>query len=437
MKAQDFWAISPLEGRYAHYVEDLRPLLSEAAFFFYRLEVELAYFQALVELPLPPLRGFPLEWLEKLKQAYQPFTKEVLEEIRTIENRTRHDVKAIEYFLREKWASMLPEEWHKALAFIHFGLTSQDINNTAQALMLRDAVKKVYIPAVEKLISTLHRLAYEWRAIPMLSFTHGQPASPTTLGKELYVFVVRLKAELSLLDELPYWTKMGGAVGNLNAHRLAFPEIDWIRFFDDFAERLGLQRFSITTQIAPYERWAEVWDCMRRLQAVLIDLAQDIWLYAHRGYLHIQRSAGQIGSSTMPHKSNPILFELAEGNLRLSNALWSFFTEKLPISRLQRDLSDSTILRNLGVAIGHGLIGIKAIREGLTEVSCAPTFLQADLIEHPEVLAEAEQILRRKDGEINAYEAVLEELEVGCFSSSVRPEDYVGYAPESVPPPQS
>ncbi len=431
----DLWALSPLDGRYKRYTEELRPYLSEAAFFRYRLRVETVYFRALVELPLPPLRGFPTKLLDQLEEAFEPFTDETLVALRTIEARTRHDVKAIEYFLREKWAARFPAEWHHALAFIHFGLTSQDINNTAQPLMLRDALTYVYYPALEKLLSALHEKAYAWREIVMLSFTHGQPASPTTLGKEFYVYVARLRAEYQRLRQVPFWAKLGGAVGHLNAHRIAYPEIDWQGFFDRLAEKLGLLRFYPTTQIAPYERWAEVWDSLRRLQAVLIDFAQDVWLYAHRGYFRIRRAEGQIGSSTMPHKVNPILFELAEGNLRLSNALWSFFTEKLPISRLQRDLTDSTILRNLGVAMGYGLIGIKALWEGLESLIPHPDAIAADLKAHPEVLAEAWQTLKRKEGQPDAYEAALHALHEGRLRMDVPPERYIGYAAETVPPP--
>lgn len=432
----DLWALSPLDGRYKRYTEALRPYLSEAAFFRYRLQVETAYFRALVELPLPPLRGFPTELLDGLAAAFEPFTEETLVALRTIETRTRHDVKAIEYFLREKWATLLPPEWHHALAFIHFGLTSQDINNTAQPLMLRDALAHVYYPALEKLLSALHEKAYAWRAIVMLSFTHGQPASPTTLGKELYVYVARLRAEYERLRQVPFWAKLGGAVGHLNAHRIAYPEIDWQGFFDRLAEKLGLQRFYPTTQIAPYERWAEIWDSMRRLQTILVDFAQDVWLYAHRGYFRIRRAEGQIGSSTMPHKVNPILFELAEGNLRLSNALWSFFTEKLPVSRLQRDLTDSTILRNLGMAMGYGLIGIKALWEGLESLIPHPDAIAADLRAHPEVLAEAWQTLKRREGQPDAYEAALQALHEGRFMIDVPPESYIGYAADTVPPPR-
>lgn len=431
----DFWALSPLEGRYRRYTEALRPYLSEAAFFLYRLRVETAYFRALVKLPLPSLQGFPETLLDHLETAYEPFTEEILAEIRSIEHRTRHDVKAIEYYLRQRWTGLFPPEWHHALAFIHFGLTSQDVNNTAQPMMLRDALERVYYPALERLIRTLHERAYAWREIPMLSFTHGQPASPTTLGKELYVFVVRLHTEYRRLRQTLFYAKLGGAVGNLNAHRLAYPDIDWNDFFDRLAAQLGLHRFYPTTQIAPYERWAEIWDGIRRLQTILTDLAQDIWLYAHRGYFRIQRAEGQIGSSTMPHKVNPILFELAEGNLRLSNALWSFFTEKLPVSRLQRDLTDSTVLRNLGVALGHGLIAVEALYDGLQALLPDEDRIVADLEAHPEVIAEAWQTLQRKEGRPDAYEAALQALQRGDLPLMLRPAEYTGYAAGSVPPP--
>ncbi|MCX8112930.1 MAG: adenylosuccinate lyase [Bacteroidia bacterium] len=433
---EDLWALSPLEGRYRRYTEALRPYLSEAAFFRYRLQVEVIYFRALAEIPLPPLKGLSPQLLERLEKTIEPFTDDILQRLRQIELRTRHDVKAIEYFLRESWSQLLPPALHSALAFIHFGLTSQDVNNTAQALMLRDALKEVYFTAIEELIRALHEKAYAWRNVVMLSFTHGQPASPTTLGKELFVFVTRLQTEYHRLRAMPFWTKLGGAVGHLNAHRLAYPEIDWQAFFDKLAGRLGLYRFYPTTQILPYERWAEIWDSLRRLQAVLIDLAQDIWLYAHRGYFRLLRIEGQIGSSTMPHKVNPILFELAEGNLRLSNALWSFFTEKLPVSRLQRDLTDSTVLRNLGVALGYGLVAIRALQEGLQTLIPDEDRIQADLEAHPEVLAEAWQTLRRREGQADAYEAAIQALREGTLSINLSPGDYIGYATDSVPPPE-
>ncbi|MCS6896160.1 MAG: adenylosuccinate lyase [Bacteroidia bacterium] len=434
----DLWALSPLDGRYKRYTEPLRAYLSEAAFFRYRLVVETLYFRMLAELPLPPLRDLPASLLERLEEAFTPFTDAILSELRTIEARTRHDVKAIEYFLRQRWSALFPPEYHSALAFIHFGLTSQDVNNTAQPLMLRDALRHVVYPSLEELIHVLHQKAYAWRDIVMLAFTHGQPASPTTLGKELYVYVERLRTELERLYQIPFWTKIGGAVGHLNAHRIAYPEIDWQTFFDKMAERLGLKRFYPTTQILPYERWGEIWDSLRRLQAVLIDFAQDIWLYAHRGYFRILKAEGQIGSSTMPHKTNPILFELAEGNLRLSNALWGFFTEKLPVSRLQRDLTDSTILRNLGVALGHGLIGIKSLSEGIQQLSPEPQVITSDLETHPEVVAEAWQTLRRKAGQTDAYEIAMAALNEGTLPlTELRPQEYIGYAVESVPPPQT
>ncbi|GIV25823.1 MAG: adenylosuccinate lyase [Bacteroidia bacterium] len=431
----DLWALSPLEGRYRRYTEPLRAYLSEAAFFRYRLRVETAYFRALARLGLPPLRDLSSDLLDRLEQAFEPFTDEVLQALRAYEERTRHDVKAMEYYLRERWAALFPAEYHSALAFVHFGLTSQDVNNTAQALMLREALYQVYLPALDELIRRLHEKAYAWREQVMLGFTHGQPASPTTLGKELYVFVERLRAERSRLLQVPFWTKLGGAVGNLNAHYLAYPEIEWGAFFDRFAQELGLVRFPVTTQIAPYERWAEIWDSLRRLQAVLVDLAQDVWLYAHRGYLGVRRAPGQIGSSTMPHKANPIQFELAEGNLRLSNALWGFLSEKLPVSRLQRDLTDSTLLRNVGVALGHGLVALRALVEGLDQVEAVPSVMEADLEAHPEVLSEAWQILQRKAGQPQAYEQALAALAEGTFVPPVSAAQYVGQAPQAVPPP--
>ncbi len=427
--------LSPIDGRYERYTTALRPYLSEAAFFRYRIFVEIAYLEALLELP--PLRSFPKSLLAPLYKVHEHFSEEDFQRLRTLEAQTRHDVKAIEYFLRERWEPTLPPEHKYVLAFIHFGLTSQDVNTPAQALMWRDALQKVYLPTLEELLHRLHRLAYAYREVAMLGFTHGQPASPTTFGKELYVFVARARSEKERLYAIPFWTKMGGAVGNLNAHHIAFPEINWPHFFDVFAEKLGLKRFPHTTQILPYERWAESWDSLRRLQTIWIDLAQDIWLYAHRGYLSIERQTGQIGSSTMPHKSNPILFELAEGNLRLSNNLWQFLAEKLPVSRLQRDLTDSTLLRNMGVALGHGLVGLRAILEGLDAMVIHEDRMKSDLEAHPEVGAEAVQTLRRKAGDYLAYEKTLEDLRSGRWQSELPLTGYLGYAPSSVPPPEN
>lgn len=431
------WLLSPIDSRYKRYTAPLRPYLSEAAFFRYRLYVEIAYFEALLDLPLPPLSSFPPSWRETLWEAYHTFDEAALSRLEALESQTQHDVKAIEYYLRETWQKRLPPSLHPALAYIHFGLTSQDINNTALPLMWRNALEKVYLPKVETLLNALHKLAYRYRELPMLSFTHGQPASPTTLGKELYVFVLRARTELKQLQAIPYWAKLGGAVGNLNAHQLAFPEIDWIAFFDQFAQKLGLVRFAVTTQILPYERWAERWDSLHRLQSIFLDLCQDLWLYAHRGYLNIRRKEGQIGSSTMPHKVNPIAFELAEGNFRLSNALWQLMSEKLPISRLQRDLTDSTVLRNLGVALAHGLIGVSALQEGLTRMQVQEAQITADLQAHPEVLAEATQTLRRKANDLEAYEKTLRELTAGEWHPTILPESYLGYASRLVPPPEN
>lgn len=429
--------LSPIDGRYARYTAALRSYLSEAAFFRYRIFVEIAYLEALIELPLPPLKNFPSTLLPRLYEAYENFSGADLARLRTLEAQTRHDVKAIEYFLREKWEPFLPPEHKYLLAFIHFGLTSQDVNTPAQALMWRDALQKVYLPALQALLQKLHHLSYTYRDTPMLGFTHGQPASPTTFGKELYVFVARARAETERFLSIPFWTKIGGAVGNLNAHLVAFPEVDWIAFMTAFAEKLGLRRFPYTTQILPYERWAETWDSLRRLQSIWIDFAQDIWLYAHRGYVTTLRQTGQIGSSTMPHKSNPILFELSEGNLRLSNSLWQFLSEKLPVSRLQRDLTDSTLLRNVGIALAYGLIGIEALREGLEQITVHPERMRAELETHPEVTAEAIQTLRRKAGNPFAYEETMEELSQGIWQTSISPSAYLGYASSLVPPPEN
>ncbi|MGQ9864077.1 MAG: adenylosuccinate lyase [Bacteroidia bacterium] len=433
-------ALSPIDGRYAKFTQALSPYLSEAAFFSYRARLEIEYLLALIELPLPALENFPREYFSPLRQLSHPLSLQDLQEIKALEKETRHDVKALEYFLRNRIHAVLPPEWHFVTSFLHFGLTSQDINNTALPLMEKEALENVYFPALEKFMGWLHEFAWAHRKLVMLSFTHGQPAVPTTLGKEIYVFFQRLKEEYTTLQKIPFWAKWGGAVGNLNAHVYAYPEIDWQVFFDAFLRKRGLRRFPLTTQIAPYERWAERWDSLRRIQTILIDYAQDIWLYMSRGYLALQKPPSQIGSSTMPHKTNPIDFELAEGNLYLSNRLWSFLAEKLPISRLQRDLTDSTLLRNIGVALGHGYVALTSLYEGSTQIHPQPHTITHELQAHPEILSEAWQTLLRKNKDPHAYEKVKNLLDQGLPLPAMPPltfEEYIGYAAQLVPPPTS
>lgn len=431
-------ALSPIDGRYARFTHVLSPYLSEAAFFSYRAQLEIEYLLALITLPLPSLENFPKEYFSPLRQIPHQISLQDLQEIKALEKETQHDIKALEYFLRNRITALLPPEWHFVTSFLHFGLTSQDINNTALPLMEKAALENVYYPLLEKFMGLLHDFAWTNRHLVMLSFTHGQPAVPTTLGKEIYVFVQRLQEEYATLQKIPFWAKWGGAVGNLNAHAYAYPEIDWQGFFEAFLKKMGFKRFPLTTQIAPYERWAERWDALRRLQTILIDYAQDVWLYMSRGYLALRKTPSQIGSSTMPHKTNPIEFELAEGNLYLSNRLWSFLAEKLPVSRLQRDLTDSTLLRNLGVALGHGYLALTNLYEGTTKIHPQTSVITSELQAHPEVLSEAWQTFLRKNKDPHAYEKIKTLIDQGLPLTSVPsvdPKQYIGYAAQMVPPP--
>ncbi|RMG23835.1 MAG: adenylosuccinate lyase [Bacteroidetes bacterium] len=400
-------ALSPLDGRYRRKLAPLAAYFSEAALIRYRILVEIEYLIFLHELQPPPLKPLPGEVVSALRKMYEDFDEQAARRVKEIEGITNHDVKAVEYYMKEQIDGMGEPTLVQNKEFVHFGLTSQDINNTATPLMLRDALKEVYQPQLEKVITTLEQQAADWEDIPMLARTHGQPASPTTLGKELRVFVVRLRAQAQELANLPFPAKFGGATGNLNAHYVAYPHIDWHAFARTFVEqRLGLSRSFPTTQIEHYDGLARIFDCLRRINTIVIDLCQDMWLYISMEYFRQKTKAGEVGSSAMPHKVNPIDFENAEGNSGLATALLEFLSRKLPVSRLQRDLTDSTILRNLGVAVGHAFLAQHSLLRGLGKLLVNPPAIQADLDANWAVLAEAIQTILRRERYPNPYEAL-------------------------------
>ncbi|MGB1217575.1 MAG: adenylosuccinate lyase, partial [Saprospiraceae bacterium] len=356
-------SISPIDGRYFSKTKDLQEYFSEFALIKYRVWVEIEYFKALCDLPLSQLENFPSEKKADLDKIVSNFQESDAQKIKEIERVTNHDVKAVEYFIKAKFDALGLEEYKE---FIHFGLTSQDINNTSQPRMLKDAIEKVYLPKLESIIEMLCDMANNWADIPMLARTHGQPASPTLLGKEFLVFIERLEVQKMNLEELPIRAKFGGATGNLNAHHVAFPEIEWVDFANDFVENhLGLERSQYTTQIQHYDNMAAIFHCLQRIDTILIDMCRDIWTYISMDYFKQKVVKGEVGSSAMPHKVNPIDFENAEGNLGLANAILGHLAEKLPVSRLQRDLTDSTVLRNMGVPFGHIIIAFTSIEKGL------------------------------------------------------------------------
>ncbi len=402
MNTDDLYAISPVDGRYKNKVKELVNYFSEAALFKYRLITEIEYFIALCRIPLPQLKDFPENRFDELRNVYQNFSQEEAQRIKEIEKVTNHDVKAIEYFLKEVFDKM---DISKYKEFIHFGLTSQDINNTAIPKSFFDAIDQVYYPLLEELIAKLEDISSEWSTVPMLARTHGQPASPTTLGKEINVFVERLKKQKNSLLIIPRSSKFGGATGNFNAHQVAYPEIDWPGFADNLVNNiLGLNRSHVTTQIEHYDFFAAVFDNLRRINTILIDLDRDIWTYISMDYFKQQIKKGEVGSSAMPHKVNPIDFENSEGNLGVANALYSFFSDKLPISRLQRDLTDSTVLRNIGVPLAHTLIAFKSTLKGLGKLILNQDKINNDLDANWMVVAEAIQTILRREGFANPYE---------------------------------
>ncbi len=397
-------AISPIDGRYRNKVNELAPYFSEEALIKYRVLVEIEYFIALCEIPLPQLKHVNANIFEDLRAIYKDFTSEDALAVKNIEKVTNHDVKAVEYFIKEKFDVLGLAEYKE---FIHFGLTSQDINNTAIPLSIKEAVNYVYVPEYTLVLKALKTMATNWTNIPMLARTHGQPASPTRLGKEIYVFVVRLEEQFNLLNDIPSAAKFGGATGNFNAHHVAYPDIDWKAFGHTFVqEKLGLQHSFPTTQIEHYDHMAALFDALKRINTILIDLNRDIWTYISMDYFKQKIKAGEVGSSAMPHKVNPIDFENSEGNLGIANAIFEHLAAKLPVSRLQRDLTDSTVLRNVGVPIGHTLIGFKSTLKGLGKLLLNEAKFAEDLEHNWAVAAEAIQTILRREGYPNPYEAL-------------------------------
>ena len=397
-------AISPIDGRYADKTTFLVPFFSEMALIRYRVQVEVEYFIALCELPLPQLAAFPKEKYTDLRKLYQNFTEEEALKVKEIEQTTNHDVKAVEYFIKEAFDYLQLQPYKE---FIHFGLTSQDINNTAIPLSIKEAVQQVYLPALEQLLGKLRSLVVQWKEVPLLARTHGQPASPTRLGKEFEVFVVRIEQQLQTLIAVPYAAKFGGATGNYNAHKVAYPNIDWKAFGTRFVEEILVLHHSFpTTQIEHYDHLASLFDALKRINTILIDLNRDIWTYISMDYFKQQIKAGEVGSSAMPHKVNPIDFENSEGNLGIANALLEHLSAKLPISRLQRDLTDSTVLRNVGVPFGHILIALQSTLKGLNKLLLNEDKIRQDLQDHWAVVAEAIQTILRREGYPNPYEAL-------------------------------
>ncbi|MBR0501513.1 MAG: adenylosuccinate lyase [Bacteroidales bacterium] len=396
-------AISPVDGRYAGKTKELSAFFSEYALMRYRVLVEVEYFIALCELPLPQLSEVNPDIYPQLRALYGDFTTEDAARIKEIEKRTNHDVKAVEYFLKERFSVLGLERFAE---FIHFGLTSQDINNTATPLSLKEALAEVYVPALRELLGMLSERAALWADVPMLAHTHGQPASPTRLGKEIDVFVVRIKEQLRQLEARTYPGKFGGATGNMNAHHVAYPDIEWNDFAENFVASLGLKRSFPTTQIDHYDNLAAIFDALRRINTVLLDLSRDCWLYISMEYFAQAIQPGEVGSSTMPHKVNPIDFENAEGNLSLANAVYDYLSEKLPVSRLQRDLTDSTVLRNVGVPVAHSLIAIRSLEKGIGKLILNEERVAGDLERNWAVVAEGIQTVLRREGFPKPYEAL-------------------------------
>ncbi len=399
-------AISPIDGRYRNATGKLADYFSEYALIKYRVFVEIEYFIALCEFPLPQLQDFDHHVSGKLRAIYQNFAEDDAQSIKDIEKITNHDVKAVEYFIKKEFDKLGLEKYKE---FIHFGLTSQDINNTTIPYTFKLAINETYLPAIKELLDQLKFYATEWENLPMLAHTHGQPASPTRLGKEIQVFVERLEGQLHLLKQIPYSAKFGGATGNFNAHHVAYPTINWKQFGNHFVnDILGLSRSQFTTQIEHYDNFAAQCDALKRINTILIDLDRDIWTYISMNYFKQKIKAGEIGSSAMPHKVNPIDFENSEGNLGIANALFEHLAAKLPVSRLQRDLTDSTVLRNIGVPVAHSLIAIKSTLKGLSKLLLNEPVITAHLEANWAVVAEAIQTILRREGYPNPYEALKE-----------------------------
>ena len=398
-------AISPIDGRYRGKTEALAEYFSEYALIRYRVRVEIEYFIALCELPLPQLENFNHKLFDQLRDIYRNLTPAEAQRVKDIEKVTNHDVKAVEYFIKEELDKIGGFEKYKE--FIHFGLTSQDINNTSVPLSVKEALEQVYYPLVEELIEQLHDYAEEWKTVPMLAKTHGQPASPTRLGKEIMVYVYRLEEQLRSLKDTPVTAKFGGATGNFNAHHVAYPQYDWREFGNQFvSEKLGLEREQFTTQISNYDWLGAIFDAMRRINTIVIDLDRDFWMYISMEYFKQKIKAGEVGSSAMPHKVNPIDYENSEGNLGIANAMLQFLAAKLPVSRLQRDLTDSTVLRNVGVPMGHALIAFESTLKGLRKLILNAEKLQQDLDNTWAVVAEGIQTILRRESYPNPYETL-------------------------------
>lgn len=402
MELTTLTAVSPVDGRYREQVKELAPYFSEFGLIKYRIQIEIEYFIALCEIPLPQLKSFPKEKFSELRNIYLHFTEQDALEVKATEKVTNHDVKAVEYFIKSRM-----EAYTEYAEFIHFGLTSQDINNTSIPLLLKHAIERSYIPLLENLANEIAEKAKEWSAVPMLAKTHGQPASPTRLGKELSVFTERIAVQLQQLRAIAYSAKFGGATGNFNAHYAAYPEINWIEFANQFVNKsLGLSRSQYTTQIEHYDNLGSLFDCLKRINTILLDLDRDIWQYISMNYFKQKVKSGEIGSSAMPHKVNPIDFENSEGNLGVANALFEHFSAKLPISRLQRDLTDSTVLRNIGVPLAHTILAFKSTLKGLGKIELNQTAINADLEDNWAVVAEGIQTILRREGYPKPYEAL-------------------------------
>lgn len=449
MELNSLTAISPIDGRYRSKTETLDLYFSEFALIRYRVRVEIEYFIFLCELPLPQLATFPKESFSQLRAIYENFSQEDALRVKEIESITNHDVKAVEYFIKEKVKSFTPNPSPRSarsdashlkkgegnfkvegdvlpLEFIHFGLTSQDINNTATPLSIKEALETVFYPLAEQLLGQLEAFAEQWKDIAMLAKTHGQPASPTRLGKEFMVFAYRLRRQLEMLRACPITAKFGGATGNFNAHHVAYPELDWRTLGNRFvSERLGLEREQWTTQISNYDCLGALFDALRRISTVIIDLDRDVWQYISMGYFRQKVKAGEVGSSAMPHKVNPIDFENSEGNLGMANAIFMHLAQKLPVSRLQRDLTDSTVLRNVGVPLGHMVIAIQSTLKGLGKLLLNEEAIRTDLEQNWAVVAEALQTILRREGYPNPYETLKQLTRTGAAISPQSIADFI------------
>ncbi len=403
MALNQLTAISPVDGRYFRQVAGLSDYFSEYALIYYRVKVEVEYFIALCEIPLPQLEDFDKGLFSKLRSIYEEFSEEDALYVKDTEKVTNHDVKAVEYFIKKKFEELGIAQYQE---FIHFGLTSQDVNNTSIPLSVKDAIETELKPLFRQVLFVLKRMSLEWKNIPLLAHTHGQPASPTRVGKEFLVFVERIERQFVLLDQIPYSAKFGGATGNFNAHHVAYPDIDWMHFANQFVDSLGLSRSKHTTQIEHYDNLAALCDNLKRLDNILIDLSRDIWTYISMGYFKQKIKEGEVGSSAMPHKVNPIDFENAEGNLGIANALFEHFAAKLPVSRLQRDLTDSTVLRNIGVPVAHQIISLNSVLKGLGKLELNEKAIKDDLEDNWPVVAEAIQTILRREGYPKPYEAL-------------------------------